>query len=58
MECATLLVAGVLGSLEFVILPEGEKLHLVLEGDHTTGEGVQLVARDKLRQLYNRYVSG
>ena len=55
LESPALLVAGVLRSLEFVVLPEGEKLDLVLEGNHAAGKSVQLVSRDKLRQLYNRY---
>lgn len=58
LQGPALLVTGVLRSLEFVVLPEREKLDLVLERDHTAGKSVQLVARDKLRQLYNRYVSG
>ena len=55
---APLLVAWVLGGLEFVVLPEAEKLDFVLEGDHAARESIQLVTGDKLGQLYNRYVSG
>ena len=58
LQGAALLVARVLRRLEFVVLPEDEELHLVLEGDHPAREGVQLVAGDKLAQLYNRYVGG